>query len=186
MMKHLASLSLFTILFASFIFTSSCTKEEPGSSQGMEEENLYNTLDCSTLFDTGNYSDLCNLDMMVPASIIPTPVGEFSACSYLLGNESEAIYDLQIEFESSPTQAQDRVDEFIISFESESINNLGDKAFYIEFSPDEEGNLGIAVIFSNSNAYMRLISIYDPAVEQACSHDRSEMTKFAQELLNNL
>lgn len=177
--------------------TTSCKKEDDttGPVENTAEVNAYETINCSTVFDSGDYSHLCGIDSTLPTSSFFTLNEMSTECVLDVTNEDgEILYLLITDIENSVEIADEQISNMIIwgsgnlndiNQTFESVSNVGDKAKYFSYE-DEEGILQMALFAHSSNAVISLFTSTQNDGTESCHANLEEMSKFVNEYIKNL
>lgn len=180
-MKHLY---LFLLIW---VVTSSCEKN---SSE--DQVNLYQKFDDpNSLFNSGDYSEICSLTDPLPAFELGFYIHDGSRVDYkvFLDEMQEEEYLVRVDIYESVLEAEKTLIERLIADEhpnatNSNISDIVDEAVLRQFS--DNSATGINLYVRHSNAIILVSSLEGFVSNHHCTHSAHQIKLFTLELLENL
>jgi len=179
------------------VFTA-CKKDDPQPNDNdpdpIVENNKFETIDCFTVFESGDYSDLCSVsgpDILWTSAGV---AGEAEDCFIVTATESnEDLYGVIIEISNSVDNAKEFFQAYQyssifstgVNLVSTSISNVGDEAQLYEYEEEDE-RMHHYMVVRESNAAFVIFTSYELDETPSCTYDKDQMAIFAREMLSNL
>lgn len=199
-MKQFNVIAILAIIILS-LSISSCKKDDDTTTTPTAEMLAYESINCQTFFNVGDYSGVCGFTNPLPISFEFSGNEEDDNCAFSVtadGVQSNFLYTVVASIFNSVSSANSNFDlnvsldlpsqyaeGFITEYIEEMKSGIGDRAFLTHHV--ENGQRGfVTLLIVVENAMLRFENFYQLSEDKPCYHEDEEIIKFAEEFISNM